>query len=79
MQNEAYMVRGHQGASPRESVEAFLSLSEAERTALQAIASGRIGTVSIALLGRLKALELIHHDGRGIILSKQGQAIAAFC
>ncbi len=66
-------------ASPRECVEIFLTLTQGEREALQAIASGRIGLVSIPLLGKLKALDLIHHDGRGIILTARGQAIAAFC
>jgi len=63
--------------SSRDCVEIFASLSQEELNALNAIAAGKIGTVSITQLGKLKSLELIHHDGRNVALTTNGQAVVA--
>ena len=60
-------------------VEIFAKLTHMERNALRAIAAGQIGTVSIPQLGKLKSLDLIHHDGLGIALTGKGREIADFC
>ena len=66
---------GHEVASSRDCVEIFLALTQAERNALKAVASGMVGTVSILQLGKLKSLDLVHHDGRNIALTTDGRAV----
>jgi len=56
-------------------VEIFLALTQAERNALKAVASGMVGTVSILQLGKLRSLDLIHHDGRNVALTTDGRAV----
>ena len=68
---------GHEVASSRDCVEIFLALTQAERNALKAVASGMVGTVGIAQLGRLWSLELILHNGRNIALTANGGAVVA--
>jgi hypothetical protein len=60
-------------------VEIFVKLTPEERNALKAIATGQVGTVSIAQLGSLKSFDLIHHDGVGISLTGKAREIADFC
>jgi len=67
----------HEVASSRDCVEIFLALTQAERNALKAVASGMVGTVGIAQLGRLWSLELILHNGRNIALTANGGAVVA--
>ena len=62
-------------ASSRDCVEIFLALTQGERNALKAVASGMVGTVSILQLGKLRSLNLIHHDGRNIALTTDGRAV----
>ena len=62
-------------ASSRDCVEILLALTQAECTSLKAVASGKIGTVSILQLGKLKSLDLVHHDGRNIALTTDGRAV----
>jgi predicted transcriptional regulator len=77
MQN-AYILPGGVGvASSRECVEVFLALTQGERNALKAVASGMVGTVNLVQLGKLKSLDLVHHDGRNIALTTEGQAVVA--
>jgi hypothetical protein len=49
--------------SSRDCEEIFLALTQGERNALKAVASGMVGTVSILQLGKLRSLDLVHHDG----------------
>jgi len=65
--------------SSRDCVEIFASLSQEELNALNAIAAGKIGTVSITQLGKLKSFDLIHHDGLVITVTGKGREIADFC
>ena len=62
-------------ASSRDGVELFLALTQGERNALKAVASGMVGTVSILQLGKLRSLNLIHHDGRNIALTTDGRGV----
>jgi len=62
-------------ASSRDCVEIFLALTQGERNALKAVASGMVGTVSILQLGKLRSLDLIHHDGRNVALTTNGRAV----
>ena len=64
-------------ASSRDGVELFLTLTQGERNALKAVASGMVGTVSLLHLGKLKSLELIRRDGRNIALTTKGRAVVA--
>ena len=64
-------------ASSRDCVEIFLALTQAERNSLRAVASGMVGTVGIAQLGRLWSLELILHNGRNVALTTDGRAVVA--
>ena len=68
---------GHEVASSRACVEIFLALTQAERNALKAVASGMVGTVSILQLGKLRSLDLVHHDGSKIALTANGGAVVA--
>ena len=63
--------------SSRDYVEVFLALTQGERNALKAVADGMVGTVSIQHLGKLKALELVDHDGRKVALTTEGRAVVA--
>ena len=63
--------------SSRDFEEIFLALTQAERNALRAVASGMVGTVSILQLGKLRPLDLVHHDGRNIALPTDGRAVMA--
>ena len=56
-----------------------MALTKEERNALKAIASGKSETVFAAQLGKLKALNLVHHDGRKISLTAGGREIVEFC
>ena len=60
-------------------VEIFAKLTHVERNALRAIAAGQGGTVGIAQLNKLRALDLVHQDGLGISLTGKGREIADFC
>jgi len=70
---------GDIGVISARCVEIFATLTREERDALSAIAAGQTGTVSIAKLGRLKSLDLIHHDGSSITLTGKGREIADLC
>ena len=61
--------------SSRDCLELFLALTQGERNALKAVASGMVGTVSILQLGRLWSHELILHNGRNIALTTDGQTV----
>jgi superfamily II helicase len=61
--------------SSRDCEEVFLALTQGERNALKAVASGMVGTVSILQLGKLRSLDLVHHDGRNIALTSNGRAV----
>ena len=54
-------------------------LTPKQRNYLKSIASGKAGTLSFAELGKLKSLDLIHHDGHSIALTSSGQVIVEFC
>jgi hypothetical protein len=58
-------------------VEVFLALTQGERNALKVVASGKGGTVSIVQLSKLKSFDLVHHDGRDIMLTTNGRAVLA--
>jgi hypothetical protein len=59
-------------------VELFLALTQGDRHALKAVASGKTGRVSIGQLGKLKSLDLIDHHGRDFALTANGRAVVAF-
>ena len=61
--------------SSRDCLELFLALTQGDRNALKAVASGMVGTVSILQLGKLRSLDLIHHDGRNVALTTNGRAV----
>ena len=63
--------------SSRVCLELFLALTQGDRNALKAVASGMVGTVSILQLGKLRSLDLVHHDGRNIALTSNGGAVVA--
>ena len=64
--------------SSRDCVEVFLALTQGERHALKAVASGKFGMASIVQLGKLKALDLIDRHGRNLALTANGRAVVAF-
>jgi hypothetical protein len=64
--------------SSRDCVEVFLALTQGERHALKAVASGRRGTFSLVQLGKLKSLDLIDRDGRHLMLTANGRKVVAF-
>jgi hypothetical protein len=59
--------------------EIFATLTQEQRDSLKAVASGKVGTVRMAQLGKLKTLGLIHSDVRGVSLTAHGRVIAEFC
>ena len=65
-------------ASARDRVQLCLALTQGERHALKAVASGKMGMASIVQLGKLKSLDLIDRDGRNIALTANGRAVMAF-
>ena len=65
--------------SPRYRAANLAALTQAERKALKAIASGQILEVSLRELGKLKSLDLIQHGERGISLTPAGLAIVDLC
>ena len=60
-------------------VQLILELTQDQRRALKAIASGNVGTVGVAELGKLQSIGLIHRDGSGITLTKDGELVVALC